>query len=149
VAGNPKDSRHAGVYLISPDQRDLGLLQEGALAGTKAIVLAGRDLSGREEFFTAIARAVPFPDYFGRNWDAVYDCLTDPSVMAANGTVLVLDGFEAMANREPEQWTIALNVLGEACAFWRPLNDKLSVLLVGTPQHAPGVPLLPAHCFNA
>ena len=51
----------------------------------------------RESFFTEIARALDFPAYFGRNWDAVYDCLTDPSLMPAEGCVIIFDGYSRFA----------------------------------------------------
>lgn len=146
---DPEDACTAGISLISPAQRDEALRRGNVGRVTPLFVLEGGDLSGREPFFNAIARTLAFPDYFGHNWDAVYDCLTDPSVMPANGTVLVLDGFEAMAMREPEQWAIALTVLREACAFWRPLSTGLVVRLVGPAELAPGVEPLPAHCFES
>ncbi len=149
MTGVPDRACGAGVFLISPEQRDRVLRREGVPTTVNLIALTGEDVSSREAFFASIARAIPFPDYFGHNWDAVYDCLTDPSVIPANGVVLVLDGCDEMAGREPEQWAIALKVLREACAFWRPLNEKLTVFLVASPQSAPDVPLLPPHCLDA
>ena len=149
VTGDPGGACKADVFLLSPEQRDRVLRREGVPTTANLIALTGDDVSSREAFFASIARAIPFPNYFGHNWDAVYDCLTDPSVMPANGAVLVLDGCDEMAGREPEQWAIALKVLREACAFWRPLHQKLTVFLVAPPQSAPDVPLLPQHCLDA
>ena len=90
-------------------------------------------------FFQELARALRFPDYFGRNWDAVYDCLTDLNWLPATGYVLVVDGFDQLAMNEPGQWDIGLKVLREACAFWRPLSRPMYALLCGSGELAPGV----------
>ena len=39
------------------------------------IVPAG--ISGKAELFTFLARAIPLPEYFGHNWDALEECLND------------------------------------------------------------------------
>ena len=57
------------------------------------------ELNGQEilccgAFHARIARLLDFPDYYGKNLDALYDCLTD----LPEGTELVIrhfDGLEA------------------------------------------------------
>lgn len=39
-----------------------------------------------------------FPDYYGRNFDALNDCLTDLSVPDEGGAVIVLKNFDAYAD---------------------------------------------------
>jgi hypothetical protein len=107
-------------------------------------VLNGEAAGTRIGFFTEIARVWRFPDYFGHNWDAVYDCLTDMSWSPAQGFVLVIDGFDHLATNQPEQWAIGLR---DACAFWKSLTRPMYVLLVGPNDLAPGVSPLPAACF--
>jgi hypothetical protein len=41
----------------------------------------------------AIARALAFPDWFGGNWDALEDSLSDLSWRPAKGRVLLLEGI--------------------------------------------------------
>lgn len=52
-------------------------------------------IADREALFDALAEALSFPDYFGRNWDAVADCLSD-----AEPTVLRVDA--ALWDAAPE-----------------------------------------------
>ena len=40
-------------------------------------VLDGGRISSREALHTALAEALPLPEWYGRNLDALMDCLTD------------------------------------------------------------------------
>src|SRR3954454_8166469 len=98
----------SGVYLIDAVQRKQAL-HHGTFPAEFAIaVLDGTDAATRSGFFQELARGLHFPDFFGRNWDAVYDCVTDCNWLPAGAYVLDLDGFDQCATNEPEQWTIAL-----------------------------------------
>lgn len=43
----------------------------------KTINLSLDSLTSPEDFHTAIAEALAFPAWYGKNLDALYDCLTD------------------------------------------------------------------------
>lgn len=57
--------------------------------------------------YDAIAVALDFPSYFGRNFDALNDCLSDVASGSygtpedATGLVLVLTGYDSFASKEP------------------------------------------------
>nr|WP_245769263.1 barstar family protein [Streptomyces indicus] len=71
------------------------------------------DLSGvtdKAAFLTACATTLAFPSWFGRNWDALADCLSD----LAPGTVVVVSGWRAYADARPEEWETAQEILTEA-----------------------------------
>ena len=53
------------------------------------------------ELMDALASGFSFPDYFGRNWDAVEECLRDLSWLPADGYVLVVRGAEPLWRRDP------------------------------------------------
>ena len=55
-------------------------------------VLDGAAIRSREELHAHLARALSLPDWYGRNLDALYDCLTDLGVP----TVLHLRNSEAL-----------------------------------------------------
>jgi len=149
VATVDRDRCPPGIYLIDAAQRE-EILGHGAFPPDfDMAVLNGDDAGTRAGFFQELARALRFPDYFGRNWDAVYDCLTDLNWLPAAGYVLVLDGFDHLATNEPGQWDIGLKVLREACAFWRPLSRPMYALLCGSGELAPGVPWLPSACLSS
>jgi RNAse (barnase) inhibitor barstar len=138
----------AGVYLVDAAQRDAIFAGKAIPASTDRVILDGNLAESREEFFTEIARAMHFPDYFGRNWDAVYDCLTDPSLLPDSGVAILFDGFDRFAATEHKQWQTALKVFADACAFWAPLDRPLYILLYGAEDRAPGTPRLPHDCLG-
>ena len=43
----------------------------------EVVVLDTRDARDKQAFLAACARSLDFPDYFGHNWDAFADCLSD------------------------------------------------------------------------
>jgi len=55
-------------------------------------VIPDDSLESAGALFDAIAAAFEFPSYFGRNWDALVDCLGDLEWLDANGYVLLVDG---------------------------------------------------------
>jgi hypothetical protein len=139
----------SGFYRIDAAQR-LRIVAGEALPSTfHRAVLDGEAIQTRAEMFTALAGAFQFPNYFGRNWDAVYDCLTDLSWTSADGFVLVLDGCERFAAHDPEQWRIGKKVFRDVCAFWRPLGRPFLALIYDPVAPDPALPSLPPHCLTA
>lgn len=89
-----------------------------------------------------LARALSFPAWFGRNWDALADCLTDLAWMPAAGYVLVLGlGTAPAASLEADLRT-ALAVLEDATAYWREQNVPFWVF-VDPVGPAAALPCLP------
>ena len=52
------------------------------------IVLNGQDYQDRKDFYKDVRQKFDFPDYFGRNLDALHDCLTE---VGRDVTVLLLN----------------------------------------------------------
>lgn len=44
---------------------------------TNKYVIDFKDVKGIYDMFEIISTAMDFPDYFGNNWDAFWDCITD------------------------------------------------------------------------
>ena len=45
----------------------------------KSVILDGREMTGKEEFHRIVAREFSFPDWYGNNLDALFDCLMEMS----------------------------------------------------------------------
>lgn len=131
-----------GVYCCNAEQQ-LEIEARRGLAGDIAIFTL--DLTGittKASFLGQIAAAMAFPAYFGHNWDALYDCLTDPPGGPVAGTVLVVDHGEAFSTREPDQWAAAVRVFQAAAEYRRCSATPLFVLIADEMQ-SPTTPPLP------
>lgn len=117
------DPSRSGVYRVTRADEVAHALQGSALS------LVRIDL--RQPVFEAFARALAFPDWFGRNWDALEDCLSDLSWREAAGHVLLLHGGAA----DPT----LLEVLDSAAQFWRAQHRPFFAVVVD-PDRATGLP---------
>ena len=64
------------VYLVS-ESAEQTLISDLTKLGFKIVLLDGERITDDEEFFSEIAPALSFPDYFGRNWNAFNDSFSD------------------------------------------------------------------------
>ncbi|MCI3277379.1 barstar family protein [Streptomyces cylindrosporus] len=64
------------------------------------------------------ARALQLPDWFGRNWDALADSLSDhtvwPEGAVERGLCVVVRNWQPYAKARPDEWDVAVDVFGEA-----------------------------------
>lgn len=108
-----EDPARSGVYRTSRSDAI-----EEALRGSR-LSLARVELAGAADkaaVLRAIGRGMAFPAWFGGNWDALEDCLTDLSWRDADGHVLVLAGPIALPS---DDLGILIDVLDASAAFWK------------------------------
>ena len=58
-----------------------------------------QDVTDKVALLRRIAARLDFPAWFGENWDALEDCLTDLSWRESDGNVLVVEGFQFLPPR--------------------------------------------------
>src|SRR6188472_4467399 len=66
-----------------------------------------------------IGKGFKFPDYFGQNWNAIDECITDLSWLPAQGYRCVLVGSKKLLQRDPRIHKLLLDTLNEAKEFWQ------------------------------
>ncbi|GHA04944.1 barstar family protein [Streptomyces echinoruber] len=90
----------------------------GDLAGRHPVTLDLLGVTDKAGLMDRCAGALGLPDWFGRNWDALADCLADPAVWPAGardrGMFLLVSGWGPYARTRPEEWRIAREVFAEA-----------------------------------
>jgi hypothetical protein len=90
----------------------------------------------KADFLAAVGEALDFPGHYGRNFDALADCLHDIGA-GRDGVVLLWDGWATLARADERAFSIALSVLGSR------VNDDrgvpFTVLLRGEGPVLPGI----------
>jgi Barstar (barnase inhibitor) len=69
--------------------------------GIGLVRIDGHEIADAGDLMDALAVGFSFPGYFGRNWDAVEECLRDLSWLPAEGYALVIRGAERLWSRDP------------------------------------------------
>ena len=100
----------------------------------------------RDELLDGLARSLNFPDHFGRNWDAAWDCLTELTWQADEHKVIVLP-CAAQPLYDAHAMITFINLMEEACEHWKDQGQQLLVLIAWddscpAPEWLSGVPIL-------
>lgn len=87
---------------------------------------------GQDEHDAAaeLASCLRFPDWAGRNWDAVEDCLTDLSWLPPTPRLLILDGLPGSALRAPAWADMVVELAATAVRWWAFTATPLTVVVV-------------------
>lgn len=87
-------------------------------------------------FLEAVGKTLGFPEWYGRNFDALADCLHDVGA-GTDGVVLLWDGWATLARSDERAFNVALSVLGSRVAADR--GVPFTVLLRGEGPVVPGI----------
>lgn len=86
-----------------------------------------------------LGSALDFPSWYGANFDALYDCLTDPDWHPAKGHVLFINGITRLRAPHPVDFATLIEVL-QAAAEDRRKTHVPFWILIDAP--ARGIPTL-------
>src|SRR5258706_7158718 len=125
------DASKSGVYRAPHTEAILEATRGSALRVSR-IGLAGA--AGKAALLERVAKALEFPRWFGGNWDALEDCLTDLSWTKAGGHVLLIEGAAGLA---ADERGILVDVLASAAAAWTELKRPFFAVLVDGPPNLP------------
>ena len=81
----------------------------------------------KEELLYRFAQHLPA--YFGRNWDALEECLRDLDVGNSRGILLVLRSADALQELPASERDTLLSILRATASFWEQENIQFAALL--------------------
>ena len=136
-----KDKDKAGVCLAGPDTR---LIADAAQAANLVLwkVDIGR-VHDKQDFIGLVAKALAFPDWFGDNWDAFEDCLSDLSWHPAPGYVLLLQHGKHFGAGHKQEFVTAVEVLDGTAQYWRRQGKPFWAIVSGPEGWKADLPALP------
>jgi Barstar (barnase inhibitor) len=107
-----QDPARSGVYRASRIDPIVDAVRGSKLSFAR---IALRDVKDKAALLDRIAQTLAFPSWFGGNWDALEDCLTDLSWCEAPGHVFAFEGFQFLPAGDIGVLT---DVLITAAEFW-------------------------------
>src|SRR5205814_10122314 len=99
------DPARSGVYRT----RD----ESAILDATRAAPLDVAVVEAKDNVFDSLSRALDFPNWFGRNWDALEDVLADLSWRKGDGHVVIFRTYPT-----GEDFGILVDVLRTTAEYW-------------------------------
>ncbi|MGL5633043.1 MAG: barstar family protein [Azovibrio sp.] len=123
----------AGPYRLPASLKPDLLATAQDLGWTSATVYPG-GCGNAEQWLAELGKTLKFPEYFGANLDALYDCLVDTQVLNSKGLLLILGNLDSLG----EDVDPLIAVLQAASDEWREQGRSLWALL-----DAPGLDLDP------
>lgn len=133
------DPLQAGVFYL-PTGHAAALRRQGNSAH---LVILSAELGQANSFEAALEElgvAFEFPDWYGGNFDALFDCLLDPDWKPAPGHLLFLNGCAHLRHLNPDNFSTLQEVLLAAAESKRAMKQPLWILL-DTPTG--GIPCFP------
>ena len=121
-------------YEIEREAKSLGLLVKRADIG---------HAHDKKDFLGHVSRALEFPDWFGGNWDALHDCLTDLAWLPANGYALVLEKAKHFGAGHKQEFAESIEVLRSAAEHWKKEGKPFFAFVHGAQGWDAGLPPWP------
>ena len=132
------DPAHAGVYRLEASRIETPVesasdKRGSAVAGVEWRRLPAAPYWSREALLDGLAASLAFPDHFGRNWDAAWDCLTELGWGEERALVVLVPAAPA----DEAAMAAFVELMQDAAEHWAARGHALVTLIVGeTPVSA-------------
>jgi Barstar (barnase inhibitor) len=127
------DAAKSGVYRISRTDEILDAVRGSDIALARIDLAAA---AGKDARLARIAQALAFPEWFGGNWDALEDCLSDLSWSKAAGHALLFEGAAALT---ADERGILIDILASAAASWAERKRPFFAVFLDGPPALPAL----------
>src|SRR5512141_2646524 len=125
------NSKRAGVYRSAIGSAEL--VAAANAAGLQAYKIDLAKARGKRGLFDAFAKALKFPEHFGKNWDAFNDCLSDLAWLDGKGWVLILTNCRPFATKNAADFDVTLDLLEGVVACWQEEGKPFWVIVKNQP----------------
>ena len=117
-----KSYKNSGIYSVETTEELASIELSARNQGLAYLYIDLSGVTDKEALLQKIAGVLGFPSYYGGNWDALEECITDLSWLKAKGFVLVFDNADALVTHNPQELQTLQSILRSAVASWK--NQK-------------------------
>ncbi|MFA6030468.1 MAG: barstar family protein [Elusimicrobiota bacterium] len=87
--------------------------------GWRCVRIQGSAARDKDSLLEAFAKVVPLPDYFGRNWDALEECLREPDILGKGpGCLIEVSDFPLVERGLGAEAPAFLSLMTDLSAQW-------------------------------
>jgi RNAse (barnase) inhibitor barstar len=127
----------SGLYRLHGDPHDARIRKLCDLKRVRLFRIDARGTRTKRAFLSACAHGMAFPRWFGNNWDALADCLTDLDWATADAYLVVLENVQGLAAAAPPDFHQALEIFEQAASTWAERGVRFQVLLASNAEGGP------------
>ncbi len=118
-----------GVFRL--DGPTNGLIDAARDRGWHVVTLDTDGTVDKEGFMTAVDDAFDLPEWFGRNWDALDECLRALDLDEPDGVLVLWENWDGFAVADPDAFETAIEVFRDATVAWHDDGTPGAVVLRG------------------
>jgi len=131
-----KDRDRAGVY-VTDDDTARALFQAGPAAGFNVYRIDLSQARTVPELHRILGKALHFPEWYGENWDSLFDSLTDMSWNEADGYLVIFQRSDVLLKNSPEGHAMLIQTLKDTVVAWQAQKVSFWILFVGKHHDLP------------
>ena len=125
-----KSYKNSGVYIVKAAEELASIEPSATDRGLTYLCIDLAGVTDKEALLQKIAEVLRFPAYFGMNWDALEECITDLSWLKAKGYVIVFANMDALATHNPRTSQILQGIFRSAATTWKNQKTPFYLFLV-------------------
>jgi len=113
------DLDQAGIHPLKASKDLVWLIHACETSSLHYFVIDIANALDKTQLLERFSETLKFPDYFGHNWDALYDMLCDGKWFGNSGVVLHLKHTASFEKLAADDWLALCTTLEEAIDYWR------------------------------
>lgn len=123
-----KDADDSGVYFL-PAARQAAIEMASSRLHFEVLAADIAEYSSADKVLFQLGAALKFPIWYGANFDALFDCLTDPDWQPAKGHVLLISGIAQLRTADPDDFATLIEVFQAAAEARREMHSPFWILI--------------------
>lgn len=113
--------------LVIGRERDIDIVTPKNIHDKVYRIIRGKRCKEQQSLLQEWASALQFPYYFGHNWSAFDECISDLSWLPGKEYVIFITNFEKVLLKNPSDLSIFLSLLKDAAQGWKdPTSQSIS-----------------------
>jgi hypothetical protein len=125
-----KSYLNSGVFVVSQYSPNNSIKKAADAYNLDFIQINLKGVTSKKDFLLKLAQVLNFPAYFGENWDALSESLTDLSWRPASGYVILLDNFQSLPLNIAADIPTIKKIFKSSAIFWKEKKVPFFVVLL-------------------